>query len=513
MTCPPPSETRAEKFETTEQNVPPRRPHLPEETKDPCSSPIARRQIIGAGLVSVLLAPHLHADAQAFGTLGPTAAWKSPELRLVRRVTNGLTAQDAAHAKSMGYQAYLEYQLNDSAIDDSAVDSYIALNYPMLVMSPAQHRTLYVKPQLIQSTLYRRCFSQRQLRERMVEFWSDHFNINIQKTFFKTIDDRDVIRPNALGKFPDLLRASAHSPAMLVYLDNWANRKEAPNQNYARELMELHTLGVNGGFTQKDVMEVARCFTGWTYQTDYTRPDFGTFVFDPTIHDDGQKVVLGHVIPAGGGIRDGETVLTILANHPSTASFIATKMLRWLLREDPPAAQISLVAQVYSNTGGDIKAMIRAILTPSMLQSAPAKYKRPSHLVISALRATGAYHTDLATLQVRIEFLGQPPFQWGPPNGFPDTLAYWSGFILPRWNFGLDLLNGQIPNAGVDSSAVVAAPSVGSAVQIINNSIFAGEMSVTLQAQLAAFMTQNPGGYARVHAIALALGSPDFQWY
>ncbi len=309
--------------------------------------------------------------------------------RLVRRITMGVTPGDMAHANQLGWQGYLNSQLNYTRISDDAVETFVAQKWPLVNQSSD---TLFsaddgqVRSQLQESTLYRSAFSTRQLYHRMVEFWTDHFNQDIDKVGYLLVaDQRDVIRKNALGKFPDLLKASAHSASMMAYLDQNTSNSKAPNQNYAREIMELHTLGVDGGYTQDDVAELSRVLTGWTIT------GRGMFSFNPNIHDTGSKTVLGTTISGqtgAAGINEGEQMLDMLVNHPSTAKFIATKMLKWLLDPNPSDTQIATVASVYKASGGDIKAMIRVILNDSWLPAAPMKFKRPFHFMTSALRST-----------------------------------------------------------------------------------------------------------------------------
>ena len=247
----------------------------------------------------------------------------------------GVTPGEMARANQLGWQAYLNAQLNYTRISDDTVENFIATKWPLMSQTSD---TLFsadagqVQTQLQESTIYRSAFSSRQLYQRMVEFWTDHFNQDVDKVGYLLVaDQRDVIRKNALGKFPDLLKASAHSASMMAYLDQNTSNKNAPNQNYAREIMELHTLGVDGGYTQNDVAELSRVLTGWTVV------GRGQFAFNPNFHDWGSKTVLGVTIPAGSpsigadGIKEGEQMLDFLASHPSTAKFIATKLLKWLL--------------------------------------------------------------------------------------------------------------------------------------------------------------------------------------
>ncbi len=446
--------------------------------------------------------------------------------KLVRRVTMGFTQAEQSLANSMGYQAYLEYHLNYTAIDDSALNAQLAA-LTTLTMTPSQLYLLtagQVISELTEAVIRRGVFSNRQLFERVVEFWTDHFNIQITNEddqYLKTVDDRDVVRANALGAFPALLSASAHSPAMLFYLNNNISVAGNPNENYARELMELHTLGVNGGYTQNDVHEVARCFTGWQYYLRGTGSLQGTFRFNAAQHDNASKVVLGNTIPANGGIQDGVTVLNILSNHPSTATFIATKLCRRFIGEDASAATISAVAATYTSTGGDIKAMLRTALQPNVLADATPRYKRPFHLFVSAMRALPTAITSVTALRTQLAGTGHQPYYWIAPDGYPDTLTYWSGLILPRWGFGASLLTNSSGTAGGISGLTVDVPGflsgLTTAQQIvdrIDQAMFGGEMPASDKARIRTYLLPDPPSTIRQRdAIGLAIGSPGFQWY
>jgi uncharacterized protein (DUF1800 family) len=351
--------------------------------------------------------------------------------------------------------------------------------------------------------LIRAVDSQRQLQEVMTDFWFNHFNIFWDKGFdrWMTTDfEMKSIRPHTLGKFEDLLMATAKSPAMLFYLDNFLSstpnprparqalyggpfegvrrpplgpgqgvapnpqkRKPGINENYARELMELHTLGVDGGYTQKDVQEVARCFTGWTI--DQPRK-VAKFIFRPRIHDDGEKTVLGRRIPAGGGERDGEMVIEILAHHPSTAKFISTALVRRFVSDTPPQPLVDKVAQVFMETGGDIREMMRTILSSREFNSADAyrnKIKSPFELAASAIRAMGGETDGSPALGQLIAKMGEPLYRYQAPTGYPDRASQWvnAGALLQRVNFSLALSANRIPGTtvrldGVSSGLPVA---------------------------------------------------------
>ena len=440
-------------------------------------------------------------------------------LLLVRRVTNGVTQEELDLAAQLGFSGYLSYHLNYESIDDSAVEAFVGTNYPALsqpVEGLYQQDRVLVQSQLTEGTIYRAAFSKRQLYERMVQLWTDHFNIYYPKVnYLKIVDDREVVRKHALGNFGDLLWASAHSPAMLEYLDNTRSRGVNVNQNYARELMELHTLGVDGGYTQTDVEEVTRCLTGWTLG------GRGNFRFDPTGHDFTAKTVLGTTIPAmspssgAAGIQDGEMVLEMLLAHPSTARFISYKMIRWLLRYDPPADLVEHVAGVFTETEGDIPSMIRAIITPANLLATPAKYRQPYQLVLAQLRATQPTVTSLGVLRGQLATLGQPILQWEDPDGWPDNVDWWAGMILQRWNFASFLTTRAADPLRVDVAPLMQTPTAEAVTDAILWRVFGGAATPELRERLRAYLaTAGAINDARVReAFALALSSNEFQWY
>src|SRR5688500_12241898 len=407
------------------------------------------------------------------------------------------------------------------------------------------------------SRILRAVYSERQLQEVMVDFWSNHFNVFFGKgaeRWLLPAYDRDTIRPHAMGKFSDLLQATAQSPAMLFYLDNFqsvstnADRGRAQemmmtppqqrprrgiNENYARELMELHTLGVDGGYTQKDVTEVARCFTGWTIfrprggaaavnalrgeeaRTRRTpaRPA-GTFFFNMRAHDDGEKVVLGHKIPASGGFNDGLKVLDILARHPSTAKFIATKLVRHFVSDNPPTALVNRVAAAFTKSDGNIRETLKAIFFSNEFYSAEiyrAKVKRPFELVTSAIRVLGADTNGGPGTHRWIERMGEPLYGFQTPNGYSDAAESWvnTGGLLERMNFGVALAGNRVQGTKVDLAQVVKQNSDKN--RMVDESlrmILAGEVSAATRESLIKKM--DPADpIAKV--VGLILGTPEFQ--
>jgi uncharacterized protein (DUF1800 family) len=339
--------------------------------------------------------------------------------------------------------------------------------------------------ELQQAKLLRAVFSERQLQEVMVDFWFNHFNIFGQKDadrWLLTSYERDVIRPRALGNFKDLLTAVAQSPAMLVYLDNFMSQAEPPappqkfdadgnplppprrpglNENYARELLELHTMGVDGGYTQDDVVAVARAFTGWTIGP---RGNMA-FTFRPRAHDRGEKILLGKRIVAGGGIEDGLRVLDILTKHPSTARFISRKLCQRFVADEPPEALVEHVAGKFTETGGDILEVVRAILTSPEFFSPKYyrnKIKSPLEVVASAIRATGASTDGANPLIQTVARMGEPLYLCQPPTGYSEDSSRWMSNValLERMNFAVALMNNRINGTRVDISRLATPGAV-----------------------------------------------------
>jgi uncharacterized protein (DUF1800 family) len=322
---------------------------------------------------------------------------------------------------------------------------------------------------LSEGKLLRAVYSNRQLDEVLADFWFNHFNVYLDKgadRYLVTAYERDVIRPRVLGKFKDLLEATAKSPAMLFYLDNWQSvGPDAPqargkkgarglNENYGRELLELHTLGVDGGYTQVDVTEAARCFTGWTI---FQPQRGGEFVFNRRVHDDGAKTVLGVKIPAGGGISDGEKVLDIVARHPSTARFISKQLAMRFVADDPPASLVDRMAETFRKTDGDLRAVMKTMLESREFFSEGAyrtKLKSPLEVVASAVRSVNGEVDYAFPLANQVAQLGQPLYRKQEPTGYSNSSQEWlnSGSLLARMNFGLQLADNKIPGVKVDAS-------------------------------------------------------------
>ena len=391
-------------------------------------------------VIDYLTRPDLPASLQP-----PGGSERHPIAHLLNRAAFGPRPGQIAEVEKMGREKWIDRQLDYKKLGDGTVDwrvrRYDTLKLHSSDLLGFARRTdrEFVAGELARATLVRAIHSERQLYEVMVLFWSEHFSIyqykNPDVMLLKTVDERDVIRPYALGKFSNMLKASAHSPAMLYYLDNNLNEKTHPNENYAREIMELHTLGVDGGYTEQDVVEVARCFTGWTVN------NRGHFAYNDEWHDKGEKLVLGEVIPADGDKSDGNRVLDILVNHPSTARFVCTKLVRRFVADDPPPNIIEACFETWQTSNGDIRRVLKTLLMHEDFDNAPPKFKRPFEFVVFLLRSLNADYSGDYELVERLETMGQRPFTWVTPDGFPDEMAAWSNGLLKYWNFAQDVVN------------------------------------------------------------------------
>ena len=461
-----------------------------------------------------------------------------------------------------------------------------------LVEKTNAYRSVAAIGQLEQAKLVRAVNSQRQLQEVLVDFWGNHFNIDMKKgpdRVLKVVDDREVIRPHIWGSFRDLLEASAKSPAMLYYLDNATNtvartvtpmeamitekinekmtengngaiappvpkvgdKKGGINENYGREIMELHTLGVDGGYTQQDVTEVARCFTGWSVDR-----KTGEFAFHARQHDNGAKVVLGHPIPPGGGMQDGETVLDILASSPATAHHISLELCQRFVSDDPSPALVDRIAGVFTQTNGDLRQVTQAILTSPEFLS-PANYnnkiKSPLEFAVSAVRASessiipqqpppydklvpaiegggvlgrGAAADRISkrprqSLNWHILELGEPLFACTPPTGYKEVSKFWvsPGALIERLNFAMALTEQKVADVRFNPQTILAGTDLDNPEGVLNQSVavlLQNDISPATRKVLEQTALPAPGDAAGktvnpTKLIALIIGSPEFQ--
>jgi len=555
-------------------------------------------------------------------------------LHALNRLGYGPRPGDVERVEKLGVDQYIRLQLRPESIDDSAVDRAVArldtlnmssghlmdeffgdirrflqqqaragnsqemkLRYgiepsktamaanpspdpgPPSMQDLARRDAIRCVGELQQAKILRAVLSERQLNEVLVDFWSNHFNIDVRKDscrVLKVADDRDAIRPHVLGRFRDLLGASAHSPAMLTYLDNTENSatrqrsglekkvieifiqsklgmkasglvsdNEGLNENYGREILELHTLGVDGGYTQQDVQEVARCFTGWG-----TNPFTGNFGFDANRHDKGQKIVLDHVIAPGGGVEDGERVLDILAIHPSTAKHIAYELCQRFVADDPPSELVDRAAKIFLLSDGDLRMVVRSIVTSPEFFSPRAyraKIKSPFEYAASAVRAAGAQFSDAPPLAAKVRAtaegaaalgygapklsadrrkslnwwvhdMGEPLFAFSAPTGYPEISAKWvsPGALIDRLNFAMALTSQNVSDLRPDPARFLRGADADQPATVVDrlaDALLHGEMTASTRKTL---MNQLPHGDAAATVdarklAALLLGSPEFQ--
>jgi uncharacterized protein (DUF1800 family) len=422
-------------------------------------------------------------------------------------------------------------------------------------MIPPENRPRRIVEELSQARILRAAESERQLNEVLVDFWMNHFNVFAGKGLdrvFITSFERDIVRPRIWGKFEDLLMATAKSPAMLFYLDNAQSAADperrppqplrigrilgfglrpmsAPgarqpgnggaaglNENYARELMELHTLGVDGGYTQGDVTDLARLLTGWSI----VRPEQGTgFVFRARLHDIGAKTVLGWDFPVGGGIEEGERMIHILALHPSTARRIASKLCQRFVADEPPKELVDRVARKFLSTGGDLRETVRAVVTsPEFFDPRyyRAKIKSPFEYVVSAVRAVGAVPDNALPIARQLAQLGEPLYLCQPPTGYSDAAQAWvnTGALVARLNFALQLAANKLPGTWTDVERLIepeSAADAKKAAEALSCALMDGELSSETKRTLEERIGEGNPGPAIPLIAGLILGSPEFQ--
>ncbi len=570
-----------------------------------------RQSILALLLCSFLIAP----GSSVFSWAGPQEMTLTEEekiLHVLSRLGFGPRPGDIERVAAMGIEAYIEQQLRPELIPETVLVERLA-SFKTLTMTPRELAEFYPAPselrsqrqqlqaerqnqgeqrsgevepesvpkvteemqearrqmraglqqirfELSQAKLIRAVYSERQLQEMMADFWMNHFNIFLAKGLdrvYTTDFEENVVRPLVLGRFEDLLMATAKSPAMLYYLDNWISsapaqvmeervatlrsrltprsrrrrqqssgqpagraslrllqRAKGLNENYARELMELHTLGVEGGYSQEDVIQVARALTGWTI----TAPrQGGSFQFQPLLHEEGDKLVLGQTVRSSG-VQEGEQVLKMLARHPSTARFISTKLVRRFVADDPPEDLVDAASLTFERTGGDIREVLRTIFTHPYFFSRDvyqAKVKKPLELVVSSLRATAAEMRPARRLMQVLAEMGEALYLCQAPTGYPDVASAWinTNSLLQRLNFALVLAADRIPQIRVD---LVSAGPLFQQLRLPVPNTQQLEQTRSLLGQAGEVQDRRDGlpqtrFSRRVIAAAFMLGSPQFQ--
>ncbi len=496
------------------------------------SQPASRRDVLARGTAIAAVLAGFSRRLQAQGTpAGPHARatrQRLGDLRLlVGRITNGWNQATWDRATTLGYSGFLEEQLAHETIAENPALVVQLAALPTLTLTSKQlydtyvvnNQTNTVVGELKTAAVLRGMHSTRQLFERMVEFWTDHFNVDHaegQVQWLKTTEDRDLIRAHALGNFGDLLRGDARSAAMLYYLDNYRNFAQSPNENYAREAMELHSLSV-GHYTEADVVALARILTGWQYRQ-VQHPNHGDFYFNAAVHDNAAKTFLNTVFPAGGGEAEGLTALNLLANHRLTAEFVSRKMIRWLLSYNPSQSVVDQVASVFLTSGGDIKATLRAIFDPDLVAQVPdadlPKIKRPFHLVCSLARACAPTITNPSRFVNELALMGHRPFSWPDPNGYPETPEAWGQSVHARWTFVTRFIDGQIPGTSVSVATLFGSTPKSALAERASEILSGGTLDpvdvAAVQAYADSVTTLNDT--LRRDVLELAAQSPSFQY-
>jgi uncharacterized protein (DUF1800 family) len=583
-------------------------------------SPSFVTALAAAALLTTQVAGQTAAPSGMMAAVDPAAREQTADQQvahLLSRLTFGARPGDVARVRAMGVDAFIAQQLRPERIADARLEAWLR-QFETLELTYAQLQAAYPRPaeaiqrlqaqdrnalspndsaelrrvvegfrkvtvEVAAARVGRALVTERQLEEVLTDFWLNHFSVFVGKgpleRFMLAEYENRVIRPRVMGKFRDLLGAVAKSPAMLFYLDNWqsaadsgrpraANPRVAPgrarglNENYGRELLELHTLGVDGGYTQQDVVDVARALTGWTFlpqrpnEREMDRamaqggmrggalarrraaravaqnlPEPGTFFFNAAVHDAGEKVVLGHRLRAGRGIEDGEQVLDIVARHPATARHIATKLARRFVSDEPPDELIDRAAETFTRTDGDLREVVRTIITsPEFFSVAAfrAKVKTPFEVVVSALRALDAAPDPTPRTAQVVAQLGQPIYGRATPDGWPDVASEWmgTGAILNRINFGLAVGAGRVPGArptlwpGADAlrdadreaqvDGVIAA-FLGGRVSPETRRILISGRNPLQQGEAMDGEGPVPPSMGLAQVVGLAIGSPEFQ--
>ena len=561
---------------------------------------------VTAALATLVLAGSIKAQQLSISNPHPVAqSFKADSLEyeralhLLNRITFGPRPGEVERVAAMGVEEFLERQLNPESIDDSEVQRTLE-QYEILRLSTQQLAQIFQRERRAQRqrqlamraesaasrdvnimmdrrarrregyrgfrrlmgefqqvAAVRAALSERQLYEVMVDFWTNHFNVFMAKgpnRYYTPSYIEETIRPHALGRFEDLLIATAKSPAMLFYLDNAQsvaagseppnvtrlrarrsrirhvrNRERADsmlarferrrpkgiNENYAREVLELHTLGVDGGYSQQDVMEVARILTGWSIDR---LGRGGGFVFNEWAHDRGEKTVLGRRFPDGRGIEEGIQLLEILASHPSTMYHVSSKLCARFVNDEPPSGCTDAAVHAWQKSDGEIREVLRGILTSPEFwapENRFAKIKTPFEFVISAVRAIGAEPDSTPTLARIIARLGQPLYLQQVPTGYPETQESWvnSGALLDRVNIALGIAGGRLPGVSVDLDRVAPANlDLDRMITAVNQGVLnntATENTLRVMREQAGDIERPEG--ARALLIGLALGSPEFQ--
>src|SRR6266571_4040019 len=516
-----------------------------------------------AALPSMVRARHAAPLQQAVPARGSTLTPHDSALHALNRLAYGPRPGEADRVAALGVMPWIDQQLDPERIDDpvlaarehrfkildydrrdlaqryfeaqrerrerqlaagGAADNMRAQDEP----GPMEQAGRRLAGQFMDLTITRAALSERQLFDVMVDFWTNHFNVFIGKgadRFLLPDYIEHTIRAHAMGRFEDLLIATAESPAMLFYLDNWQSvapnsppgqgARRGINENYARELLELHTLGVDGGYTQQDVINVARIFTGWSIK----RPrQGGDFEFHEWAHDEGEKQVLGVRFQAGHGMDEGIRLLKLLANQPATMHHVSHQLCQRFVNDDPPDGCVDDAVAAWKRTEGDIREVLRAIFTSPEFWAAPnvrAKIKTPLEFVVSAARALSADPDTTPRLAQVVARLGEPLYLHVAPDGYPEREEAWvnSGALLDRMNAAVALAAGRLPGVAVSIDSIVpASADPARLIAAVDAQLLGGTMSENTKAVIRRQISDiSDPLQACALAIGLAIGGPEFQ--
>lgn len=488
--------------------------------------------LVAAGVVT--------AEAAAAVVSPPLAVSNDPVLHALRRLTYGPYPGLVGTVRASGVNAWLEVQLRPATIADANVDAILKFQFPHMALSGAQIRTRYkdkgwqAMQQLKGATIVRAVWSQRHLQEVVHGFWSDHFYTHPidNASLWGKFDEDKRLRANTFTSFGRLLHLSASSPAMLAFLNNDQSSEDDINENYGRELLELHTLGLAGGYTEKDVRNAALAMTGWTYD-----PITLAFKYNPKLHYNGPLRVLGWTHPnidgTAGGVETGRSLLDYLAAHPATARHISTKLCRRLVSDSPPPSLIASTTRVFQVSKGSVPALLRHIIASrEFAASSGQKVRRPFDMVTASVRATGGrYRTSLGQqgandLLWRMGEMGHAPFEWIDPDGYPDTAEAWlsSVGVLGRWNTSLAIAGNWFKGVEMKDAKTLAGgkdrpAKAGQLVDALTVALTGQKFARAhraaiieyLDASESTILDDNTLGWRGPRVIALILASPYMQ--
>ncbi|MBX3114988.1 MAG: DUF1800 domain-containing protein [Fimbriimonadaceae bacterium] len=440
--------------------------------------------------------------------------WQDADLKLLRRINYGPTPADVAELKAIGYTAYLEKQMNPASIEDTACEARVQQFSPYLYdtfVTLNQQPWWSITGNWNDAVIVRSIYSKRQLQQRMLEFWMDHFYVDSVKVPGPVIlDYYRSISQECFGTFRELLKRSANHGAMMIYLDNLFSTATLINVNYAREILELHTVGVNGGYTEADIYQVADAFTGWSVVED-GNPNENEFVFKPSLHMPGTRTIMQKSFPQSGKAQ-GDAVLDWLATHPSTIKYIGNKLTRFFLGKDASPALMSKIQSAWG-ANGDIKAVLREILSRTEIINSVPKFKRPNHLVYGSIRQLGLNLTYISGIYSgHLVKMNMAPFKWFQPDGYPDAFEYWAGGMVRRIRFVQEINSNSGLIQLMDVSAMLSMDDAARVTEI-NSRLFLGELPVTDQVWIRRYLKGKSGHEAMRSAISLAMAGSSYQWY